>query len=1053
MQSRLTRNVSLTPEFETFITDSLASGNYANASEVVRAGLRALRDAAIRPAAMPDWPVDGGECGALIRERDWSRTSLGAVGAWSRELRTTVNTIVNSPVAKVLMWGPDHVMLYNDAYRQIAGHRHPTALGNPVATMFPEVWDWNRTVLEAGFRGEVVSHRDQPIIFQRPNGPDTMFLDLFYTPVYEVDGRVGGVMCTIVDNSRRIAAERQLAISEAELRAVTDALPMLVAHVDRDHVYRFANITYEAWFGRRPEEIVGRPVREIVGEAFYEDRRASFERALAGETFSTESSAPRQDGGLRHIELRYVPRVEADGAISGFYVLGIDIEDRARREAELAASNKRFRTAMDAVHGVLWTNSADGRMVGEQPGWAALTGQSFEAYQGFGWTAAVHPEDIAATLAGWTEALASKSMFVAEHRVRQQDGPWRTFAIRAMPILDVDGTVAEWVGVHTDITHRRAAEAALRQQAEALVRQVAHRERGRGAVAAAQRDAGGPRHCRDGRAPQGRGQADPGAEDGSHRQAHGRRRARLQQPAAGRVRQSATARQGTSRATRGPSGASRTPWRAFPAARSSPRNCSPSGAGRRSSPRWVNVTRFVRSMDDMLRRAIGEGIEIETVFGGGLWNTFVDPVQIENALLNLAINARDAMNGAGHLTIELTNAHLDDAYARTHEDVTPGQYVLLAVSDTGCGIPPEVLAKVFEPFFSTKGEGKGSGLGLSMVYGFVKQSGGHVKIYSEPGHGTTIKLYLPRALDSEDVEVAVESGPVSGRHRDRPGGRGRCRGARDRGRDPVRSRLSGAEGRGCHERAARRGKRHPDRHPVHRRRDARNVEEPGAGPQGARAPARHRGSVHLRLHGNSIVHGGRLDAGVELLSKPYTREALARKFQHVLAGHRQRKQQAGPVPTEDQREEARITPPPATVDSATVLLVEDDALIRGNTAEILKDAGFVVMEAGSAEDAMIALQTAPVDVLVTDVNLPGASGPELAARARALRPSATVVYATGDAGAVVGDARTSVLPKPYGAAALLAAIREHARFDTAGAEQPATLLAVATCPADDPELR
>ena len=1052
MQSRLTRNVSLTSEFETFIIDSLASGDYANASEVVRAGLRALRDAAIRPAAMPDWPVDGGECGALIRERDWSRTSLGAVGAWSRELRTTVNTIVNSPVAKVLMWGPDHVMLYNDAYRQIAGHRHPTALGNSVATMFPEVWDWNRTVLEAGFRGEVVSHRDQPIVFQRPNGPDTMFLDLFYTPVYEADGRVGGVMCTIVDNSRRVAAERQLAVSEAELRAVTDALPMLVAHVDRDHVYRFANSTYEAWFGRRPEEIVGRPVREIVGEAFYEDRRASFERALAGETFSTESSAPRQDGGLRHIELRYVPRVEADGAISGFYVLGIDIEDRARREAELAASNKRFRTAMDAVHGVLWTNSADGRMVGEQPGWAALTGQSFEAYQGFGWTAAVHPEDIAATLAGWTEALASKSMFVAEHRVRQQDGPWRTFAIRALPILDVEGTVAEWVGVHTDITHRRAAEAALRQQAEALVRQVGHRERAEEQL----RQLNETLEARVIAEMDERRKAEAKLIQAQKMEAIGKLTGgvahdfnNLLQVVSGNLQLLGKDIAGNARAERRVANAMAGVSRGAKLA------AQLLAFGRRQAlePKVVNVTRFVRGMDDMLRRAIGEGIEIETVFGGGLWNTFVDPVQIENALLNLAINARDAMNGAGHLTIELTNAHLDDGYARTHEDVTPGQYVLLAVSDTGCGIPPEVLAKVFEPFFSTKGEGKGSGLGLSMVYGFVKQSGGHVKIYSEPGHGTTIKLYLPRAMDSEDVEVAVESGPVSG------------------GTETVLVVEDDAEVRATVvEILSDLGYR------VLKAVDATSalhvvesgipidilftdVVMPGAlkSPELARKARERLPDIAVLFTSgyteNSIVHGGRLDAGVELLSKPYTREALARKFQHVLAGQRQRKQQAGPVSTEDQREEARITPPPATVDSATVLLVEDDALIRGNTAEILKDAGFVVMEAGSAEDAMIALQTAPVDVLVTDVNLPGASGPELAARARALRPSATVVYATGDAGAVVGDARTSVLPKPYGAAALLAAIREHARFDTAGAEQPATPLAVATCPADDPELR
>jgi signal transduction histidine kinase len=142
----------------------------------------------------------------------------------------------------------------------------------------------------------------------------------------------------------------------------------------------------------------------------------------------------------------------------------------------------------------------------------------------------------------------------------------------------------------------------------------------------------------------------------------------------------------------------------------------------------------------LLRRALGESIEVETVIAGGLWNTFMDTVQVENALLNLAINARDAMEGHGKLTIEAGNAFLDDAYAARHAEVAAGQYVMVAVTDTGCGIPAEVIDRVFEPFFTTKPEGRGTGLGLSMVYGFVKQSGGHVKIYSELGSGTTIRM-------------------------------------------------------------------------------------------------------------------------------------------------------------------------------------------------------------------------------------------------------------------------------------------------------------------------
>ena len=141
-----------------------------------------------------------------------------------------------------------------------------------------------------------------------------------------------------------------------------------------------------------------------------------------------------------------------------------------------------------------------------------------------------------------------------------------------------------------------------------------------------------------------------------------------------------------------------------------------------------------------------KSVAIETVLAGGLWQTRVDANQLENALLNLAVNARDAMPNGGKLTIETANAYLDEAYAASHAEVTAGQYVMLAVTDTGTGMSPEVISKVFEPFFTTKPLGQGTGLGLSMVYGFVKQSGGHVAIYSEPGQGTTVKIYLPRFM-------------------------------------------------------------------------------------------------------------------------------------------------------------------------------------------------------------------------------------------------------------------------------------------------------------------
>jgi PAS domain S-box-containing protein len=161
-------------------------------------------------------------------------------------------------------------------------------------------------------------------------------------------------------------------------------------------------------------------------------------------------------------------------------------------------------------------------------------------------------------------------------------------------------------------------------------------------------------------------------------------------------------------------------------------------------PKATNLNTLVAGMSDLLAHSIGADIRLETVLAGGLWRVEIDPNQLENVILNLAVNARDAMPGGGRLTIETQNAHLDDRYAATNAGVAAGQYVMLAVTDTGAGMPEEVIAKAFDPFFTTKEVGKGTGLGLSQVYGFVKQSGGHVKIYSEPGHGTTVKVYLAR---------------------------------------------------------------------------------------------------------------------------------------------------------------------------------------------------------------------------------------------------------------------------------------------------------------------
>ncbi len=178
------------------------------------------------------------------------------------------------------------------------------------------------------------------------------------------------------------------------------------------------------------------------------------------------------------------------------------------------------------------------------------------------------------------------------------------------------------------------------------------------------------------------------------------------------------------------------------------------------APEAVDANKFVLGMSELLRRTIGDGIEVETVLAGGLWRTYADAAQLESALVNLAVNARDAMPGGGKLTIETANTHLDDTYAADHAEVTAGQYVVICCSDTGTGMPPHVIERAFDPFYTTKGVGKGTGLGLSQVYGFIKQSSGHIKIYSEPDHGTTVKMYLPRWFGDAAPDMPSDGGDL-----------------------------------------------------------------------------------------------------------------------------------------------------------------------------------------------------------------------------------------------------------------------------------------------------
>ena len=302
----------------------------------------------------------------------------------------------------------------------------------------------------------------------------------------------------------------------------------------------------------------------------------------------------------------------------------------------------------------------------------------------------------------------------------------------------------------------------------------------------------------------------------------------------------------------------------------------------------LDANKLVAGMSDLLRHSIGADVRLETVLAGGLWRTHADPNQLENIVLNLAVNARDAMPDGGRLTIETQNAHLDDRYAVAHPGMVPGQYVLIAVSDTGSGMPAEVVEKAFDPFFTTKPVGKGTGLGLSQVYGFVKQSGGHVKVYSEPGQGTAIKIYLPRLAGSAHETAHVdrdqslplgEAGEVVLVVEDEPAVR----------RFTVEA-LSELGYRVLEADGAAAALRLLDSHPEIVLLFTDVVMPDVNGAKLADEARRRRPDLRVLFTTgytrNAVVHNGVLDAGVEMIGKPFTLDALAVKLRLVLEGRR-----------------------------------------------------------------------------------------------------------------------------------------------------------------------
>jgi len=425
------------------------------------------------------------------------------------------------------------------------------------------------------------------------------------------------------------------------------------------------------------------------------------------------------------------------------------------------------------------------------------------------------------------------------------------------------------------------------------------------------------------------------------------------------------------------------------------------------NPKPTDINRLVAGMSDLIRRTIGESIAVETVLAGGLWRVEIDAHQLENALLNLAVNARDAMPEGGKLTIETANAHLDEGYADRYPELDAGQYVALCVTDTGTGMSADVITRAFEPFYTTKPIGQGTGLGLSQVYGFVKQSGGHVKLYSEVGEGTTVKIYLPRMSRQveEEEEPLFPLAPTGDKHEvvlvvedDDDVRLFTTESLRELGFTVVQAHDAPS--------ALKLLELRPEVQLIFT-----DVGLPGMnGAQLVAAARALRPDIKVLFTTgyarNAIVHQGRLDPGVELITKPFTRVQLASRIRDVLD-----------------------VPVSGGARRPVALVIEDEGLVRMFIGDQLNDLGFDVIDAGSAAEGLRAARNhEQLDVAIVDRGLPDRDGLDVVAELRTQLPSLPVIVASGYGDlpgheSLLNDAHIRFMSKPYDVDALTTALR------------------------------
>lgn len=551
-----------------------------------------------------------GEMAARICTFDWSRTELGPLDTWPASLCSTVQLMLASQMPMVMLWGRAGYMIYNDAYSQFAGGRHPSLLGSPVELGWPEVADFNRNVVDTCLAGGTLSYRNKVLVLWRDGVPEDVWLDLYYSPVANDEGVPAGVMAMVVETTEFVLSERLRQEAENAYRAdnervrlALNAGALLGSFVwDIKHDTLSADERFARTFSYPPDQDLSNLAQDVAESRIHADDRAWVKERIAravqtGEPYNAEYRVLRSDGSYLWVLASGACEFDEHGEPLRFPGVLLDIHERKNAEESLLKFTRNLEQRV--------AEEVDARLAAEEQ---LRQSQKLEAIGGL-------TGGVAHDFNNLLQVIAGNLHLLARH---EPD----------------NANVQRRVGA---------------------------------SLAAVER----------------------GAKLSSQLLAFARR-----QPL---------------------------------------------------SPAVCNPRQIFDGVGELLQRALGETIQIDVQLPSQPWHVYVDRNQLENAILNLAINARDAMKGEGTIGLSAANVRLDHQFCHG-KGIAAGDFVRVAVSDTGVGIAPQMLEQVFEPFFTTKADGQGTGLGLSMVFGFVKQSGGHVEIDSAVGEGTRVQLYFPRSL-------------------------------------------------------------------------------------------------------------------------------------------------------------------------------------------------------------------------------------------------------------------------------------------------------------------